>query len=105
MIPFAILMGSGSTGSFVAKGTDGTATDTGALPVGWSANQTAIFAIASRNNSDVTIPAHATPAGWTLVGSDIAVSAFSVQSLRLSVYRRRLVALDTNPQAVATDAT
>jgi hypothetical protein len=105
MIPFAIPMGAGSSAiSFVAKGTDGTATDTGALPVGWVADQTAIFAIASRNNVVPTFPTHSTPAGWTLVGTAVGVEGTS-QTLRLSVYRRRLVALDTNPQAVTADAT
>jgi hypothetical protein len=106
MIPFAVPMGAGSSAiSFVAAGVAGSGTDTGALPVGWSPGQVAIFVIASYNAA-LTIPSHALPAGWTLIGS--ATEAYeqdgSEQAVRISVYRRRLVALDTDPQATATNA-
>jgi hypothetical protein len=106
MIPFAVPPAAGRSVSFVAAGVAGTSTDIGALPVGWSPGQVAIFTIASYNGSSLTIPSHALPAGWTLIGSatdtdsDAGDTAF-----RISVYRRRLVALDTNPQATATGAT
>jgi hypothetical protein len=106
MIPFAVPPAAGRSVSFVAAGVAGTSTDIGALPVGWSPGQVAIFTIASYNGSSLTIPSHGLPAGWTLIGSatdtdsDAGDTAF-----RISVYRRRLVALDTDPQATATGAT
>jgi hypothetical protein len=102
MIPFAIPSGSAGSVEFVAAGAVG-ATDTGTLPVGWAADETAIFVIVSQKAS-ATTPSHATPAGWTLIGTSTGTATITSQRARLSVYRRKLVALDTNPQAVATNA-
>jgi hypothetical protein len=103
MIPFAVPPAAGRSVSFVAAGTAGIGTDIGALPVGWVADQVAIFAIASYNDVSIFIPSHATPAGWTLIGSATDTDSDGFAS-RVSVYRRRLVALDTNPQATASTA-